>query len=230
MTRNEQILLMMTWALPFHGLSPEDAQAVGEIALDELGGDISEIPPSQVIHKYTEVYFRHSQAGEVSPTDPPMWEDYGCVRPPQLEENFGAGTGLISDGTAIDGKALGFALSEPDFDFQETPLYPQYGIRPDGSLRLYSGGLVPPIQDDEKRKRVWVAVFKNPFHVTQEEIDGYLLSPPLLSDEPDFLEQQSLRMYEAIMAAAHQHAEEINEAYHRELEHRAQHEQHGHTH
>lgn len=208
-SKNEQTLMLMTWAVSFHGLSPEDAEAVASKAIDELGGDLSKVKPSDAVHKFTEIYYGLNQQGFVSATDAPLWEDYGFVRPVEIMDKE-TGNGFLSDGTVIDAFALGAYLSKPEWSDPGDI----YGIHPgNGSLILSSGGTVPFIENEEIRKRVWVTVFCNPRNIDQQQIDEIVKNPPELSDTPEYLEQQAVNFYNLIEKAAEKKRQEIDQQY-----------------
>lgn len=209
MTRNQQALMIMTWAIPYHGLSPEDSQVIAERVLDRYDGDLSDAIPSEVIHAYFEEYYRASQEEGMEPVDAPRWEDYGFVRPPQLQQNNTVA--YLSDGTSVMAQNLAVVLSDMQATNAEDPYGDQFvGVNADGSLSLQSGGVVPPLSGSA-RKKIWVAIFCNPTATTQEEIDAMVLSPPPLPEEPNVIEQRAIDAYDAIFMKANEIAEVINQ-------------------
>lgn len=217
MTRSEQTLMIMTWAIPFHGLSPENAQVIAERVVDRYDGDISEAVPSEVIHAYFEEYYRASQEEGMDPSEAPGWEDYGFVRPPILEP--GNKVAYVSDGTIVNAQNLAIALSNLQATNPDDPYGDQLvGVGAEGELFLASGGVVPPLTNDD-RKKIWVAVFCNPVATTQEEIDAMVTSPPDLPEAPTLLEQRAIDAYDAIFQNAVEIASYINETIDTQTDH-----------
>jgi len=208
-TRNQQILMMMTWAIPYHGLSPEDARAVAERVLDYFGGDFADDDPAEVIHKFHEEYYKASQHEGMVPTDAPRWEDYGYTRPPFVNS---PGEVQLSDGTSVSGHNLGLALSNLEVQDPASVHHEgMHGVMMDGSLILASGGVVPPLASDH-RECVWTCVFCDPTNITQEDIDELVASPPKLPASPSPMQSAASEAYNEILRIASDTAIRVNES------------------
>jgi hypothetical protein len=214
MTKNEKIILLMGWTVPFHGLSPEDAEFLARRVLEAIDWDLESLSPSDIVHKTNEIYFNHNELGELRPTDPPLWEDYGFVRPPILDSEE-MGTGFLSDSTPLNAHNLAAHLSDAPFKNEDIDLGRYFGIDfESGSIHLVSGGVVPPMSKD-MRSMIWPVVFANPTNIDQEGIDELVANPPARKDveEKTFIEQESERVYEIIESIAQEYKETINKDF-----------------
>lgn len=178
MTRNEQLLLIMSWARSFHGLSLEEAHLVAQRVLDdEFSGSISNANPIDVMKTFDKFSFTASANGEILPGDHnvPTYQEFGLVRPPQLEGNNAA---VLSDNTVVISEAMA-----------------------DYPLPLTSGGVVPPLSD-EQRDVIFPMVFSDPEGFTQETIDELVENTPSVFVPQSFVEQRAVEVYEALKEQA----------------------------
>lgn len=203
MTRNEQVLTMMTWMVSFFSLTPESAEELASSVLDDFGGDISDTSPASVMNALMREYYKRSEAGLVAVEDLPAASDMGFVRPARAERE-GA---VLGDGTFVSGYYLGIVMSKENPPPEIADDY--HGVTPDGSLILKSGGQVPPLANS-KREKVWVAVFSDPNRIDQEAIDQLVASPPALPKAPNFVEQSAIDAYGHVFETALTVAEQID--------------------
>lgn len=176
MTRNEHILLIMSWARSFHGLSLEDCVLVAERVLDEdFNGSIADANPADVMRAFDKQYFKANSAGQVVPGDHtlPTWEEHGYVRPPTI---IGPGVAVLSDNTAVDVALL--------------------DVEP---LTLVSGGTIPVLEEDV-RDIVLPIIFSDPAGVNQNKIDDLVADPPAEFLPSTHVETAALDVYEQLKA------------------------------
>lgn len=178
MTRNEQLLLIMSWARSFHGLSLEDTHLVAERVLDDrFGGSISDAHPVDVMKTFDELVYAAVSQGDVFPGDHtvPTYEDFGLVRPPLFE---GVGAAVLSDNTVVVAGAMAHV-----------------------PLPLASGGVVPIISE-EQRDVIFPIVFSDPSNITQETIDELVENTPNDFVPQSFVEQTAVEVYQALKESA----------------------------
>lgn len=199
MTRNQQILLIMSWAVSFHGLTLEQAEGVAEIVLDSFDGDIGDATPSTVMNEFNRHLFQMINEGAVirdARAAVPRPEDYGVVMPPVVESDCVK----ISDGTLISFQTVAEAILLPGSE--NIVVHSDYtGVLPGGSLKLASGGVVPALESRD-RKKVWIKVFSDPSAIDQGAIDDLVINPPDFPEEPSFVEQKALEAYESLLEGA----------------------------
>ena len=178
MTRNEQLLLIMSWARSFHGLSLEDAHLIASRVLDnKFDGSIADASPVDVMRTFDEFAYAAVVAGEIYPGDHtvPTYTEFGLVRPPQIE---GSGAAILGDNTVVIA----------------------YGMN-DFPLPLASGGVVP-VLPEEQRDIILPIVFSDPVNITQEKIDELVENTPDDFVPTSFVEQTALEVYEHLKEEA----------------------------
>jgi hypothetical protein len=203
MTRNQQILLIMTWMISYFSITPETAEDIASSVLDELGGDIEEVAPAEVMNAAMREYFRRSENGEAVSEQIPGWSEFGFVRP---SSPLGKDA-ILGDDTFISSQYLGIVLSDQSVSPDIEDDY--HGVAPDGSLILKSGGTVPPLSDSD-REKVWVAVFCDPSAIDQEKIDELVADPPAIPENGSFVEQSAIDAYQHVIENAQFTADAIN--------------------
>lgn len=203
MTRNQQILMMMTWMVSFFSLTAESAEELAGTVLDDFGGDIEDVSPAAVMNALMNQYYKRSEAGTVSIEELPRAVDMGFATPARIEGD----SATLGDGTYVSAHYLGIVMSSltppPDVPHDYN------GVTPDGSLMLKSGGTAPPLADDD-REKVWVALFSDPHAIDQEKIDQIVAEPPVIPKNPTFLEQSAINAYQHVFENALAVAEQIN--------------------
>lgn len=172
MTRNEQILLIMSWARSYHGLALQDCVMLATRVLDQdFSGSISEADPAEVMSSMDKRYFEAQSQGEVIVSQDgnvPCWEDHGFVRPPVLAEPTSV---ILSDDTIVD-------MTYVD-------------IQP---ITLVSGGTIP-VLSDEQREVILPIVFSNPKEITQREINALISETPEMFIPETHVEQVAIDVY-----------------------------------
>lgn len=203
MTRNQQILLMMTWTVSFFSLTADSAEELAAAVLDDFGGDIADASPAVVMNAIMSEYYKRSEAGSISIENIPKAVDMGFVTPARIE-SMGA---TLGDGTYVSAPYLGIVMSSatPPPEIAED----YHGVTPDGSLILKSGGAAPPLADED-REKVWVALFSDPYGVDQEKIDQVVADPPVIPGSPSFVEQSAIDAYKYVFESALVIAQQID--------------------
>lgn len=175
MTRNEHILLIMSWARSFHGLSLDDCVHLAERVLDDdFNGSIADADPAKVMSCMDKQYFKANFEGEVfvdAQANVPTWEEHGFVRVPISTE---PGTIILSDNTTVQ---IGMLDQEP--------------------LVLESGGVIP-IMAQELQDVIMPIVFSDPKAVTQENIDNMIENPPPPMSPKNYIQRASVDLWDKI--------------------------------
>lgn len=206
--RNQQLLMIMSWARSFHGLSLADCEQIAELVLDEFGGDLVDARPSEVMSAFDRTYFALNSGGEVSAGDHnnPTWEEHGLVRPPQLES---PSCGWISDLTFIDAHAMAYHAIADELNLtvsgEDNP-----GVHPTGELVLQSGGTVPPLPGGQ-RDTIWPTIFSDPVGHDQAAIDALVADPPVDFVPSNYVEEQALAVYNAVSNKADEIAQQMRQ-------------------
>jgi len=176
MTRNQQILLIMSWARSFHGLHLDDCVMLAARVLDEdFDGSIADADPADVMRNMDKQYFKSQMSGEVSVPESghvPTWEEYGFVRLPLRAQ---PGVLILSDDTIVDAATL-----------SEEP------------LTLRSGGTIPVLPEAE-RSVVLPIVFADPVGIDQDGIDELVDNPPEVFEPQTHIEQVAVDSYNQIV-------------------------------
>jgi len=204
-TRNQQILMMMTWMVSFFSLTAETAEDLAASVLDELGGDTADLVPSDVMNALMREYYKRDEAGHVSIEDLPRAADMGFATPVRIEGN----SATLGDGTYVSANYLGIVMSSATPPSGVADDY--NGVAPDGSLILKSGGTIPPLGGEE-RKKVWIAIFSDPSAIDQDGIDQLVVDPPAIPETPNFIEQGAIDAYQHVVENALVVSEQINSA------------------
>lgn len=190
MTRNEHILLIMTWARSYHGLSLEDCKQIAETVLDlDFGGTISDADPVEVMAAFDKNYFELNSKGSIIAGDhnTPLWEDYGVVRPPEYVDDVGVS---LSDRTFVNASSLAIGEGEGFV------------------LELNSGGSVP-VLTEEVRAVVYPTIFSDPRGHDQNSIDALVQNPPSEFVPSNYVEEQALACYEKLVVRVNEIQQEI---------------------
>jgi hypothetical protein len=195
--------MMMTWAVSYFSVTPETAQDIASSALDEIGGEIGDLAPAEVMNTVMREYFRRSENGNVVIEEIPGWTEHGFVRPAQIQEK----NAFIGDETYVFSNHLGSVLSTEIVPPGVADDY--HGVTPDGSLILKSGGTIPPLSSED-REKVWVAVFCDPVGTDQDKIDQLVADPPPIPENPNFVEQSAIDAYQHVVENALMVAESID--------------------
>ena len=183
MTRNQELLLIMSWARSFHGIGLDNCVMIAERVIDSFSGSVADANPISVIEAFDKFYFEANSAGEVPFLEDghvPAWEDYDCVRPPQ-----------VMGGAIGSGLDTGVVLSDNTCVFPQSAVYEP--------LELLSGGVVP-ILEEAKRDVVLPIVFSDPAGITQEKINTLAKSPPKRFSPTSYVEEMALSAYRVLKA------------------------------
>jgi hypothetical protein len=206
--RNQQLLMIMSWARSFHGLSLEDCERIAGLVLDEFGGDLVDARPSEVMSAFDRTYFALNSQGDVSAGDHnnPTWEEHGLVRPPQLES---PSCGWISDLTFVDAHAMAYHAVAGELDVNVSG-GGTFGAQPTGELVLQSGGAVPPLPTGQ-RDTIWPTIFSDPVGHDQAAIDALVADPPSEFVPSSYVEEQALAIYTTLANKADEIAQQLRE-------------------
>jgi len=202
--KNQQLLMIMSWARSFHALLLEDCESIANEVLNEFGGNLDDnASPAAVMSSFDRIYFTRCSNEPMLTGDSttPAWEDYGLVRPPELQTPR---QGYISDNTTIDAYAIAHAqlTADPDFIFNYGTTPDGTGVRPDtGELVLNSGGVVP-VLSPEQRAVVWPLIFSNPVGYDQEKIDELIGNIPEEFIPETHVEKQAIFLYKNVTQEA----------------------------
>lgn len=203
---NTDIVALMTWLVPYHSLSFEDAELVAKTTIEEIGGDLSLVSPSDAVKKSLEVCLRMHQDGLVGHSPTMGFGDFGLIRPPIITED--EQYLILGDDTVISIEYFAMRLQKIEVGYSGI----ERGFDPATGELILVNGKVPDLKN-KKRKKVWPVIFSNPF-VTQEEIDMIVASPPKIK-RSTHLETSSVEKYNKLIelaennnlhsSAAHEH-------------------------
>jgi hypothetical protein len=208
--RNQQLLMIMSWARSFHGLSLEDCERIAGLVLDEFGGDLVDARPSEVMSAFDRTYFALNSQGEAQGGDhtTPTWEEHGLVRPPQLDAT--GASGVISDLTFVDAHAMAYHAVADELNIRVASDASAPGAHPTGELVLQSGGTVPPLPAGQ-RDTIWPIIFSDPVGHDQAAIDAWVASPPSEFVPSSYVEERALEVYTALSNKADEIAQQLRE-------------------